>query len=184
MAIENPKFQIIKKENAFQLRCYAPYITAQVEVEGKNYQDAANLGFSPLAGFIFGENTTAQKINMTAPVMAKPSSQKNAVTAPVTVTGKGNYHVAFVMPKQYSLNNLPKPRDSRVKFVENPEKRMAVIRYSGSFNQRNFEKNLIKLNEWMQKEKLESKGEPIIAGYDPPFTPWFLKHNEIWIQVK
>jgi hypothetical protein len=184
MAIETPSFTIIQKESPFELRRYASFVTATVEVNGRDYRDAVNQGFSPLASYIFGENTTAQKINMTTPVMAKESSEKIAMTAPVIVSGKGTFQVSFIMPKRYTLKNLPKPKDPGVMFKDNPEKIMAVIKFSGIFAQMNFDKNINRLRKWMIQNKLEANGEPIIAGYDPPFTPWFLKHNEIMIEVK
>lgn len=184
MAIETPKFNVIKKQKPFELRHYSAYISAQVEVEGSDIRDAANRGFSPLANYIFGENTSADKISMTAPVMAKPSKEKIAMTAPVTVSGEGKYQVSFSMPGKYTLKNLPVPNNPRVRFIENPEQIIAVIKFSGPFQQPNFDKHLEKLREWMKAQNLTPAGEPIIAGYDPPFTPWFLKHNEILIAVK
>jgi len=71
-----------------------------------------------------------------------------------------------------------------VKFIENPAQTMTIVRFSGPFQQPNFEKHLDMLREWMKEGNLPPDSEPIIAGYDPLFTPWFLKHNEIMIRVK
>jgi hypothetical protein len=184
MAIETPEYQVLKKRNAYELRRYLPTIVAEVSVEGMDYRDAANRGFRPLASYIFGENTGTEKIAMTAPVTAESAPEKIPMTAPVTVSGENTYRVAFTMPSKYTMETLPKPKDPRITFRQLPERTMAVIRFSGAFNQRNFMKHLIKLQEWMMRSKLIAIGEPIIAGYDSPFVPWFLKHNEILIEIK
>jgi len=184
MAIETPEYEILKKRNAFELRRYAPTLIAEVTVDGEDYRDAASKGFRPLANYIFGENTGTEKIAMTAPVMAESAPEKIPMTAPVMVSGESTYRVAFSMPSRYTLDTLPKPNDPRVSFRQLPERTMAVICFSGPFNQRNFVKHLIRLQEWMMRSKLIAIGEPVIAGYDPPILPWFLKHNEIMIEIK
>lgn len=183
MSIESPQYKIIRKEKPFELRRYSPFITAEVKVSAADYNDAANRGFGPLANFIFGNNIARQKISMTAPVTAMPSSEKIAMTAPVTVSGESIYTVAFTMPGKYSLKTLPEPVDKSITFKENPQKTMAVIRFSGLFNQKNFTRRIAKLHNWIRINGYKEIGEPLIAGYDPPFTPWFLKHNEVMIEI-
>lgn len=189
MAIEKPKFDLILKDRNIEVRAYHPYITAELVMVGKDFEEAANSGFSPLARYIFGANISNKRINMTAPVTAQPVSEKIDMTAPVTVSkaetlAEGTFKVAFMMPAKYTLADLPKPVDSRITFRENPARNMAVIRYSGFFNQSNYEKHLRELETWLQKHDYEKAGQPVVAGYDPPFTPWFLKHNEIMIAVQ
>lgn len=183
MALEKPTYSVTKKEGKFELRLYQPYLTSQVKVSAADYRAAARRGFSPLANYIFGGNTSMQKINMTAPVTSEPSSEKIAMTAPVTVSGSGTYTVSFVIPAKYTLDSLPIPRDERVTFKQHPEKLVAVVKFSGRFNQPNFEKHLSLLRAWMKKQNLSPKGEAVVAGYDPPIMPWFLKHNEVMIDV-
>jgi|WetSurMetagenome_2_1015567.scaffolds.fasta_scaffold457838_1 hypothetical protein len=184
MSIESPEYKLILIEKPFEIRQYAPFITAEVRVNAADYDDAANRGFRPLANFIFGNNIAKQKISMTAPVTAAPSPEKIAMTAPVTVSGEDVYTVAFTMPRKYSLKSLPEPVDKSISFKENPEKTMAVIRFSGSFNQKNFVKRIAQLHDWIEIKGFKEVGDPLIAGYDPPFTPWFLKHNEVMIEIK
>jgi effector-binding domain-containing protein len=189
MAIETPKYKVLEKDKKFELRAYDPYITAEVEVEGTDFRDAASRGFSPLARYIFGGNQASQKISMTAPVSAQSVSEKIAMTAPVAVTRQNNvednhYRVSFMMPSKFSLETLPKPVDNRVKFHEHPARNMAVIRFSGPFQQPNFEHRLSQLRAWLKDKGLQEAGLPVVAGYDPPFTPWFLKRNEIMIEIE
>lgn len=183
MAIEKPTYQVLKKEGRFELRLYDPYITSQVKIKAENYRDAASRGFSPLANYIFGGNRTRNKISMTSPVTAEPAGEKIAMTAPVAVSGSGTYTVSFVVPKKFTIDTLPVPVDDRVTFKEHPQRKVAAVRFSGFFQQPNFDKHIRKLRDWMEKEGFHEKGEPVVAGYTPPITPWFLKHNEVLIEV-
>lgn len=189
MAIEQPSYQVCETERNFEIRAYGPYITAEVVMEGRDFNEAATRGFSPLARFIFGDNIANRKIGMTAPVTAQLQSEKIAMTAPVTVSlndqsGNSNYLVSFMMPSKYSLDSLPVPLDKRVKFAQHPARKMAAIRFSGKFQQPNFEHRLGQLRAWLKSKGFQEAGQPVYAGYDPPFTPWFLKHNEILIEIK
>ena len=182
MAIEQPKYHVVFKEHNFELRLYKPFITAEIEVEAGDRSEAANRGFSPLASFIFGNNISKQKISMTAPVTSSSSPEKIAMTAPVTVSGSGRFIVSFTMPSSYSIDTLPQPIDPRIIICEHPESRVAAIRFSGPFNEKNFSKHESMLYDWLIQKGIKPACLPVIAGYDPPFMPWFLKHNEILIE--
>ena len=183
MTLEKPQYQLIKKENAFELREYAPYITAQVSIIAKDHRDAANRGFGTLANYIFGNNVARQKISMTSPVTAVPSSEKIAMTAPVTISGEGSYIVSFSMPSQYTMETLPQPANEQVRLIQHPQRRMAALRFSGVFKQKNFDRQIHTLRNWIREQNLQEMSPPVVAGYNPPITPWFLKHNEILIEV-
>ena len=184
MSIESPTYQVLRKDGRFELRSYDPYITSEVTVRARDHRQAASIGFSPLGGYIFGANTRRSKIAMTAPVAAQSRSEKIAMTAPVAVTGEGTYTVSFVIPSQYTLDTLPIPDDPRVKFVEHPRQTFAAVRFSGPFQQPNFDAHIGKLRAWMAENDLQPASDPIIAGYNAPITPNFLKHNEILIQIE
>lgn len=184
MAIEKPEYQVLLKEKLFELRRYKQFITADFEVEAEDRLQAANQGFRALANFIFGNNISREKISMTAPVTAVPSSEKISMTAPVTVSGSGRFMVSFTMPASYTLDSLPKPLDSRIEINQHSENHMAVIRFSGFFNEKNFSRHELLLEAWLQKKGIQTSGLPVVAGYDPPFMPWFLKHNEIMVEYQ
>jgi hypothetical protein len=183
MAIEKPKYKVLKKEGNYEQREYDPYITSKVKVFARDYNEAASRGFIPLANYIFGANVSGEKTSMTSKVSAKPLSEKIAMTAPVTVTGSETYSVEFMIPRKYTVDSLPVPNDERVGFEEHPKNRKAVVQFSGRFNQENFEKHINLLQNWIRELGLNEKSDPIIAGYNPPFFPWFLKHNEVLIEV-
>ena len=89
----------------------------------------------------------------------------------------------FVLLKGQTLESLPRPDDARVTLRALPPRRFAVIRYSGTWSDANFEEHLALLRAAMAREKLIPLGEPVWARYDPPFKPWFLRTNEILIEV-
>lgn len=185
MATETPKHEVLKRYADFELRAYAPYVVAETVVEG-DQADVGNAAFSRLAGYIFGGNQGAKKIAMTAPVSQVPQEgQKIAMTAPVAQvrTGTRSWRVQFMMPSEYTLQSLPQPNDPRVELRELGPRRFAVLRYSGTWWQKNYDDHLELLRAAMRREGLSAKGEPVWARYDPPFTPWFLRTNEILIEV-
>jgi hypothetical protein len=180
---ETPKYAVIKKQNEIEIRQYPAYIQAEVVIDEKQYQSAIEKGFDVLAGYIFGNNVSKQKIEMTSPVQAS-QSEKIAMTTPVTVTGESGFTVAFIMPSAYSLETLPQPRDSRVHFKLIPARSLAAIRFSGFFRQDTIQKNKQRLSQWLQEQDLETEGDFIVAGYNPPWVPGFLARNEVLIQIK
>jgi hypothetical protein len=180
---ETPKYSVIKKQNEIEIRQYPAYVQAEVVVDEKQYQSAIQKGFSVLAGYIFGNNVSKQKIEMTSPVQAS-QSEKIAMTTPVTVTGESNFTVAFIMPSEYTLEILPQPKDSRVHFKLIPARSLATIRFSGFFRQDTIQKNKQRLGRWLEEQGIETEGDFIVAGYNPPWVPGFLARNEVLIQIK
>jgi effector-binding domain-containing protein len=87
------------------------------------------------------------------------------------------------MPESYTLDSLPKPTNPEVKLRQIPERRVAVIKYSGTWSAARYRAQLEKLETWVSKNSLKVTGEAIWARYNPPFTPWFLRRNEIMIPV-
>ena len=127
-AVEEPEHTIIQEDGKIQVRAYAPLILAEVEVTG-DMRRAGNSGFRPLAGYIFGDNTTRAKIEMTAPVTRVPTSQKIEMTAPVTriPTETGNWIVTFTMPAEWTMETLPVPNNPNVTLREVPGEMIAAI---------------------------------------------------------
>lgn len=180
---ETPKYSVTKKQNEIEIRQYFGYIQAEVTVDEKNYKSAIEKGFNVLAGYIFGSNISRQKIEMTTPVQAT-QSEKIAMTTPVTVSGETGFSVAFIMPSEYTLETLPQPKDNRVHFTPIPARSMAAIRFSGYFQQETILKNKQRLRQWLDEQGLETEGDFIVAGYNPPWVPGFLARNEVLIQIK
>lgn len=182
MAIEEAPYEVVKTEDSFEVRDYAPYIHAETYVKG-DFDEAGSNAFRRLFRYISGENRAQEKMDMTAPVSQQPG-QKIDMTAPVGQQKSGDqWVVSFVMPASYNMETLPVPDDPLVTLRQVPTRRMAAIRYSGLWSEKNYQKNKIKLESWIQKEDLSVIGEPIWARYNAPFVPWFMRRNEILIPV-
>lgn len=183
MAIEKAKYTVLEKESGFELRQYAPQIVAETVVEG-DFETVGNEGFRRLYDYISGNNRKKQSIAMTAPVAQVGDSEKIAMTAPVNqVSVENKWRITFMMPSEYSLENLPAPVDERVVIKREPGKLVAAIKYSGTWSKSRYEEKKALLEKFIGERGLKIIGEPIWARYDPPFMPWFMRRNEVLIPV-
>ncbi len=182
-ATEEPDFQIIRSLGDVELREYAAYTVAEVVVPGPA-EDAGNQAFPILAGYIFGKNKGERKFAMTAPVTQAAVPVKLEMTAPVTQTAAPNgFLVQFVLPKGVTAASAPEPLDARVKLRDVSPEQVAVIRYSGFWSESNYKEHLETLQKALRSAGLQWAGEPVYSRYNPPFTPWFLRRNEIWLRL-
>jgi hypothetical protein len=184
MATEEAKYTLVTKENGFEIRDYASQIVAETIVEG-GLEDAGSAAFNRLFRYISGKNRPQQTIAMTAPVSQQSAGQKIAMTAPVAQEPSGDrWAVSFMMPSDYDLASLPEPLDSEVRLREIPARRMAVVRYSGTWSEKSYREHLAKLEAWMAGREIKPAGMPVWARYDAPFKPWFLRRNEILYPIE
>jgi hypothetical protein len=181
MAVEEPEYEVVKAYADFEVRRYAPTIVAQTVVAA-GLEDAGNQAFGILAGYIFGKNRGEKKIAMTAPVAQQPA--KIAMTAPVAQSAAPEGMVVqFTMPREWTLETLPEPVDARVQLKPVGGRTVAVIRYSGFWSEARYVEHLEKLKAALAREGIAWRGEPVWARYNPPITPWFLRRNEIWLEI-
>lgn len=182
-AIEEPAYEVTAKIGDIELRQYAPYVVAEVLIAG-SATEAGNEAFGILAGYIFGKNKGERKLAMTAPVTQTAAPMRLEMTAPVIQSpAPGGYLVQFVLPRGITLDSAPEPIDQRIVLRQVPAMRVAVIRYTGFWSDANYNAHLALLTEALQKAAVKWSGEPIYSRYNPPFTPWFLRRNEIWLQL-
>ncbi len=183
MATEEAKYTVVKKDDSFEIRDYAPHVLAEIIVEGE-LENAGSKAFNSLFRYISGDNHTRNKVAMTAPVSQQPASQKINMTAPVGQQRIDNkWAVSFMMPASYTLETLPVPDNSNVTLRQVPAHRIAAVRYSGFWSEKSYLENKSQLETWINKNKLLIVGDAVWARYDAPFTPWFLRRNEILIPV-
>jgi hypothetical protein len=183
MAIEEPRYEVVQQLDGAEVREYAPYVVAQVLVPGP-VEQAGKTAFPILAGYIFGKNKGTRKFDMMAPVTQTAAPVELEMTAPVTqAAAPGGYVVQFVLPRAVTLASAPEPVDPRVQIRAVPGRRVAVIRYSGLWSQANYDEHLGQLVAALRAAQLPWTGEPTLARYNPPFTPWFLRRNEIWLAL-
>ncbi len=180
--VEQPDYKLVKSEGNIEIRDYAPMILAQVEVSGERKQ-AIREGFKILADYIFGNNTSNNRMEMTAPV-TNELSEKMAMTAPVLQEQvMDRWKVRFVMPKKYSLETLPKPNSKEVNLIPLPARRFAVIRFSGLADDETMKQHTEELKAYILAETLKPIGGPSLAFYNPPWTLPFLRRNEVMIEI-
>ncbi len=184
MGIEEAAYVVEKKDGVFEVRQYAPQVVAEISVDG-TLEEAGNKAFRPLFKYISGANNAQGKIAMTAPVGQQAEGRKIAMTAPVGQEAVSNqWAVRFTMPTNFTLATLPSPTDAQVHLRAIPARRMAAVRYSGTWSQKRYERNLARLRDWMKTNGLIAAGEPVWARYDPPFMPWFMRRNEILVPTE
>lgn len=185
VAYESPDYRVVDTLGEIEVREYPPYLVAETLVDA-SLETAGNQGFRILAKYIFGSNEPARRIAMTAPVSQEKAAGTNiAMTAPVTQSRSGEqYKIQFMMPSEYAREELPVPKDSRVTIREVPSRTFAVVRYAGTWSKRNYDKHLGRLLDGLRAKGYEPIGEPVWARYNPPFTPWFLRRNEILTEFR
>ena len=183
-ATEEPEYQLVRKIAEVEVRQYAAYAVAEVVVAGPA-GEAGNQAFPILAGYIFGKNKGERKFAMTAPVTQSAAPVKLEMTAPVTQSPApaGGFTVRFVLPKGVTAASAPEPLDARVKLLDVVPEQVAVIRYSGFWTDSNDAEHLAKLQAALRSADVKWTGEPVLARYNAPFTPWFMRRNEIWLTL-
>lgn len=210
--VESPKYTVLETCDGYEVREYPDHVVAEVRVQDA-FDPALNKGFRKLADFIFGNNTAAKsasnaegsearkvgessaRIAMTAPVLETESrSAKIPMTAPVLeqtpaaaadqTSAERVHTVAFVMPNSYTVETLPKPNNPEVTLRAVPKVRYAALRFSGFVPEEKAEKMKARLKELLARDGRVTLGEPVLAQYNPPWTPPFLRRNEVWLQVE
>jgi hypothetical protein len=190
LAYEEPAYEIIDQREDYEVRRYSPYIVAETVVHA-DFDDAGNQAFRRLYAYISGNNRSAETMETTRSVAPSPRNEKIEMTIPVVATtparavdGPASYTYYFVMPSEYALDSLPRPDDPRITIRQMPERTVAVRRYSGRSNESNYRKNRDLLLQALQRDSVTLAGEPARAVYNGPFTPWFMRRNEVMVDIR
>lgn len=182
-AIEEAVYKVINVDGKFEIRDYTTHILAETVVEG-DFKEAGNEAFKKLFRYISGDNRSRDRVAMTAPVSQESMGEKIKMTAPVGQQRlQEKWTVSFMMPASYTLKTLPEPEDPKVTLRQVPARRMAAVRYSGFWSEQNYLRYKLELESWIKEKGFTSVGDPIWARYNPPYTPWFLRRNEILIPI-
>lgn len=196
---EQQPYDVVQRYAGFELRRYPAHAVAEVAVSA-SFDRAGNAAFRRLFNYISGNNTARQPLAMTAPVVqsAPPppqaSSEKVPMTAPVLQRGplpggpagdgnrggeQGTYAVAFVLPAGMTADTAPVPTDPLVAVRTVPGSTAAALRFSGRGSGSAFATRNRVLQDAIRTAGMTPSGPPRFARFDPPFTPWFLRHNEV-----
>lgn len=165
-ATETPSYKLIRADGKFEIRAYQPLKVAATSMEGANM----NGSFMRLFRFIAGRNAKSQKIAMTSPVLIDSAPEKRTMS--------------FIMPNEMAETGVPQPSAGNVALRALEAGRFATFRFSGGRNARNEAKAVAQLQAWLSAQQLSGKGAPVFAYYDPPWTPLFLRRNEVMIRLQ
>jgi effector-binding domain-containing protein len=164
-------YEVEKAEDRIEIRRYPKMLLATV------YGCSDNVAFGILFDYIAGNNKSKRKISMTVPVI---SSEKIAMTAPV-ISDRQSF--SFAMPASYNLETIPDPVDTRARIEEVPARRVAVIRFRGHASETAVRSKTTELRAFIKRLDLTTKGMPFLMRYNPPFTPGFLRRNEVGLEI-
>ena len=181
--VETPSYKVIQSKGKIEIREFDPMVIAEVQVVGRR-KDAISSGFKLLADYIFGNNISQENIDTTATIQ-RPASEKIAMTAPVQQQlANGSWLVSFVMPSEYNLEDLPKPKNVEVKLKNVPVKRFVTIQFSGTSSDENLAKHKKLLVEFIKTNSISVTGTPKYAFYNPPWTLPLMRRNEVMFEVQ
>ena len=193
---EQQPYTVLRTSDGYELREYPACAVAEVTVDA-DFDKAGSLAFQPLFTYISGNNLGQVSIDMTAPVVQRESgeletgssarrSEKLSMTAPVLQSRdvSGQQVVAFVLPSSVTAASAPTPVDSRVVIREIPPSLTAATRYSGRWSRSGYNEHLQQLQSALERDGLRAVGAPRFARFDSPMKPWFLRRNEVHIDVE
>ena len=181
-AYEEPVYELVHQATDYEIRVYESYLVAETSVTG-GFDQSGNIAFRRLAGYIFGDNRRTTNaptdkvqsvtMNMTAPVTRQRISDSD----------RDATLYRFVMEREFDLDSLPQPNNENVKLTEEAGGRFAVLRYRGRITEARFNSQVERLRASLARDGIESLGEPISAVYNSPFTPPFLRRNEVLLRI-
>jgi hypothetical protein len=176
-------YDVVRTTPDYEVRRYPAYVVAETEVDA-GFEAAGNAAFRPLVSYISGSNVARTSLAMTAPVVQQRStvdvSRERTITDAVP---PGRYVVAFVLPADVDADRAPAPTDTRVHVRGVPEETAAAVRFSGRWTESGYRSRVEALLDALARDGLEPVGPPRFARFDPPWTPWFLRHNEVVVPI-
>ncbi len=168
MALEEPEYAVLFAADGYEVRDYEPYVVAEVDIHGPS---ADGRGFRTLAGYIFGDNQSGEKMQMTAPVESHEAGDSDGIT------------YAFVMESKYTMETLPAPNNREIRIREKPRRVVAAMTFSGRWTEKNINRHKQRFLADLAADGIEPVGTVELARYNSPFTPWFLRRNELIVPV-
>jgi len=185
---EEASYNVLREEGHIELREYDEVVVAETIVKA-DFDEAGGIAFRRLFNYISGANAAQTKIAMTAPVLADPAEATEGDKIPMTTPVLGQkqddgWRYMFVLPATYTKDSAPTPTDPAVRLVSVPRKKVAALRYLGSWSEQSTDENSQELLEWIETNGLATASAPRAAGYDPPWTIPFLRRNEVLIDIE
>lgn len=169
-AYETAAYRVLESDGSFELREYPPLMMATTSMNFERQGDDGS--FMRLFQYISGANDREQPVAMTTPVFMEPDNTES------------NGKMGFVIPKDVAAARIPEPKSDRVQIRQRDGGRFAVFRFAGRMNSATSAHAEHALLEWIDKRGWEGAGQAEFAGYDPPWTPGFLRRNEVLIRLR
>ena len=146
-------------------------MVAETRVTG-SFEGAGNTSFRRLVGYIGGRNTQSRKVAMTAPVVQETEDE-----------AAGRFVVGFVMPADFDLAGAPAPTDDDVRLRAVPAQTAAALTFSGRWTRERYDEHARRLLAARGRGRSRGRRATRFARFDPPWTPWFLRRNEVVVPV-
>lgn len=166
--VETQLYTVIKVEKDFEIRFYPASNMAVITNSAKTYKQLGSMGFSKLAGYIFGGNKQKEQIAMTSPVHME--------------IGDNSASMSFVMPASFNKDNLPIPNNAEVTIQTTPNEYVAAISFGGFASQEDIDLHTDLLEMALKKNQVSYYGRFRYLGYNPPYQ-LFGRRNEIIVSV-
>jgi DNA gyrase inhibitor GyrI len=167
---DQPVFTVVSEEGDFEIRDYAAIVVAQFTMRG-SYSRAVNQGYIELERYFLGKNTVPEPIDRTAPVMVRDDLAAGWTTL-------------FVLPSKYSQSSAPPPKDARVRVIEYPARRVAVVRFKGKINENAMREQVGRLDAWLASQGIEHRADFLLAGYEETWKPVSMRSSEVIVTLK
>lgn len=163
---ETAAYSVVEKQGQFEIRDYPPMLLATTRMPNRNPMQGDS--FRHLFRYISGDNARQQKIAMTTPVFISNQDPKQ---------------MSFVLPSSMAGQGAPEAVGKQVVLKETEGGLFATYRFSGNWSAERIEKASHTLEKWIEEKNFHPNGPPQYAFFDPPFTPGFLKRNEVLIRL-
>jgi DNA gyrase inhibitor GyrI len=169
-AYESAEYDVLVSESPFEVREYPDLTVAATTMGSESQRDSGS--FMRLFRYISGANDGKQKIAMTTPVFMEAKQ------------GSNTEQMGFVLPKNIAAAGVPEPSNEDVSIKQRAGGNFAVMRFKGRMNDDSVSKAERSLRDWMKAQGYVGEDHIESAGYDPPWTPGFLRRNEVLVRLK
>ena len=176
--VQEPSYVLEKATDGYEIRLYEPYLVAEVEVPAST-EDPLGVGYRTLSKYIRGANQGKRKIDMTIPVL-----KQEQIGEKIPMNKPGVTKVAFVLPKGFTLETAPLPENQDIRIREIPARRVAVIIFSGYATNTLMDEKRMELTSLLARDGVKLLGAFLMAYYNPPWTPPFMRRNEVMFAIE
>ncbi len=202
--VEEPKFNLIKKQDKFEIREYEQgFVFAEV-IKKNNRKSALYESFVILSEYIFTKHEfvkTCQNdlikeyksISMTAPVIQymynQENNQENQEINDLSIENNDQtWGVRFIMPSEFNINPkaLPTPKTTEINIIDQTgSQKFLCLLFNGNANNQVILEKIYELKNFIKINSIKTKNNNIyISFYNPPWTIPSLKRNELWIEIE